>query len=462
MRTWNVRQWVVPTLFIVETLLPSSATAASAVRNERDWFGAISDRLGRRDGAKAAKLIEGEPIEVWSTAAMDAMAVDHTPVAPNETRVFGEQVGPARSARAMAIVHIAMFEAMNAIDRKYQSYTGTSAITTHTRVDMRAAVAQAAYDALVFLYPSQQPRFKSQLETYLGTSARKSATLRGIDLGHTCASSIIAMRTNDGSNHPEPLIGVDYHPGTDPGDWQQDPIGQSPIALGAFWSKVKPFTLSSASQFRVPPPPSLSSAAYAASFAEVAALGGDGAPGGTTTTRSAEQTFIGKFWGYDGTPGLGTPPRLYNQIALTIAKQRGTTGIEMARLMALINVAMVDTGIATWESKYTYAFWRPITAIRGAQLDDNMATVADPDFIPLGSPASNSNGPNFTPPFPAYPSGHAAFGGALFQTLRAFYGTDQIPFTVVSDEFNGVTLDVDRNSADLGRLDPLVDAGLGR
>ncbi len=449
MHTWNVGQWILSAVFVFEAVFPAPAAAASAVRGERDWFGAVADRLGRRDGAKAAKLVEGEPIEVWSTAAMDAMAVDHTPVAPNEIRVFGEQVGPARSARAMAIVHIAMFEAMNAIDKKYRSYTGISPIAKHTRIDTRAAVAQAAYDTLGFLYPSQQPRFKSQLDAYLGVSIRKNATLRAIDLGHACAASIIGLRTNDGSNHAEPIIGIDYQTGTDPGDWQQDPISQSPIALGAFWSQVKPFTLSSASQFRVPAPPSLSSRAYATAFAEVSALGGLGVPAGTTT-RSAEQTLIGKFWGYDGTPGLGTPPRLYNQIALIIAQQKGTTGIELARLMALVNVAMADTGIAAWESKYAYTFWRPITAIRDALLDGNDATVAELDFIPLGAPASNTNGPNFTPPFPAYPSGHAAFGGAVFQTLRAFYGTDQIPFTVVSDEFNGVTLDVD------GTIRPLV------
>ncbi len=126
-----------------------------------------------------------------------------------------------------------------------------------------------------------------------------------------------------------------------------------------------------------------------------------------------------------------------------IAEQRKTGPMELARLLALTNVAMADAGIAIWESKYHYEFWRPVTGIR--EPDGNRSTPEDPTYSPLGAPASNLNGPNFTPPFPAYPSGHAGFGGALFQILRHFYGTDRIPFTFVSDEFNGETRDNDGN-----------------
>ena len=147
----------------------------------------------------------------------------------------------------------------------------------------------------------------------------------------------------------------------------------------------------------------------------------------------------GIYWAYDGTPSLCAPPRLYNQIAMHIAAQRKTGAMELARLLALINVAMADAGIAIWESKYHYEFWRPVTGIR--EPDGNPRTATEPTYSPLGAPASNLAGPNFTPPFPAYPSGHAGFGGALFQTLRDFYGTDRIPFTFVSDEFNGATRD---------------------
>ena len=175
------------------------------------------------------------------------------------------------------------------------------------------------------------------------------------------------------------------------------------------------------------------------------ALGGDGVA--TPTERTAEQTEIGIYWAYDGTPSLCAPPRLYNQIAVQIADQMGTGAVELARLLALVNMAMADAGIAIWESKYHYEFWRPVTGIREADAgtgptgagDGNPRHLGDPTFSPLGAPASNLTGPNFTPPFPAYPSGHAGFGGALFQTLRNFYGTDDIAFTFVSDEFNGVT-----------------------
>ena len=163
----------------------------------------------------------------------------------------------------------------------------------------------------------------------------------------------------------------------------------------------------------------------------------------TPTNRTAEQTEIGIYWGYDGTPGLGTPPRLYNQIAMQIAEQKGSDVVELARLLALVNVAMAEAGLVCWEAKYRYKYWRPITGIREADGDGNPATVGDLNFTPLGAPCSNCpiEAPNFTPPFPAYTSGHATFGAALFETLRKFYRTDRIAFTFVSDEFNGVTRD---------------------
>ena len=163
------------------------------------------------------------------------------------------------------------------------------------------------------------------------------------------------------------------------------------------------------------------------------------------TERTDEQTSIGIFWAYDGTPSLCAPPRLYNQILLTIADQMQTDFLDLTRLLAIANVAMADAGIAIWESKYFYQVWRPVTGIREAdrgsgptgQGDGNRATIGDPTFSPLGAPASNLTGPDFTPPFPAYPSGHAGFGGALFEVLRQFYGRDDIAFTFTSDEFNG-------------------------
>jgi hypothetical protein len=151
--------------------------------------------------------------------------------------------------------------------------------------------------------------------------------------------------------------------------------------------------------------------------------------------------MIAIFWGYDGTIGLGTPPVRYNEIARAIAVQEHNTEVQNARLFALVNTAMADTAIAVWETKYGDDFWRPVTAIRDANSNGNPQTVAEPTWTPLGAPNDNGGGTNFTPAFPAYPSGHAGFGGALFRILADFYGTDHVRFTIGSDEFNGHTVD---------------------
>ena len=410
----------------------------------RDAYGprfhgrAGSGRSRRQPGARSW-------VHHWNSIAIDASGLDHTPVAPGEQRVFGENLGPGRSSRAMAIVHIAIFDAVNAIAGGFQSYTGLTPARDGT--SMRAAIAQAAHDTLAALYPSQRVSFDDQLEEDIGRIPDRTARARGIALGQEAAAAILVQRTGDGSQRPEPRIGVDFFTGTEPGQWRQDPISQMPLALGAYWGQVIPFVLTSGAQFRVPPPPALGSAPYAVAYDEAKRVGGDGIV--TPTERTGEQTDIGIYWAYDGTPTLCAPPRLYNQIAVHIADQRGSDLVALARLLALVNVAMADAGIAIWESKYHYDFWRPITGIRESDPgtgptgkgDGNDATLGDPSFTPLGAPASNLDGPNFTPPFPAYPSGHAGFGGAIFQILRRFYRTDRIAFTFVSDEFNGVTED---------------------
>src|SRR5205814_7090322 len=211
---------------------------------------------------------------------------------------------------------------------------------------------------------------------------------------------------------PELHLRVDYSISNLPGHWRQDPISLIPIALGSHWGGCKPFVVKSTSQFEPPPPPALTSAAYTAAYNEAKNFGGDGI--NTPPQRTAEQTFIGTFWAYDATPSLCAPPRLYNQLAVQIADQRSFTAIQFARLLALVNVAMGDAAMTIWESKYHYDFWRPIAGIRESDPgtgpthrgEGNPDTIGDRRFTPLGAPASNLTGPNFTPPFPAYPSGH--------------------------------------------------------
>ena len=383
----------------------------------------------------------------WNQIAIDASGLDHTPVPPGDPRIFGEQLGPGRASRAMAIVHIAMFDALNAVDHRFNSYTNVQSY--HRPISQAAAIAQAAHDTLVALYPSQANAFHARLAEDLAPIRNANQRANGVDLGQRVAAAILAMRAGDGSQIPEPRVGIEYFTSDQPGHWRQDPISLIPLALGAHWSECNPFVMQDTHQFRCPPPPAMTSPEYTAGYNEVKSLGGDGI--NTPTDRTPEQTFIGVFWGYDGTPSLCAPPRLYNQITVQIADARQPTlqPVELARLLALVNVAMADAGMCSWESKYNFDLWRPITGIREADPgtgptglgDGNPDTHGDTNFHPLGAPASNLQGPNFTPPFPAYPSGHATFGGAIFQTLRRFYGTDQIGFTFVSDEFNGVTRD---------------------
>jgi hypothetical protein len=434
--------------------LPARVHAQDAAFGVEALFGPDFERREQNPDRPIRARRSVDVVRRWNQIAIDASGLDHTPVSPGEDRVYGEQLGPGRSSRAMAIVHIAIFDAVNAIVGGYESYTGLT--RTRRRTSLEAAVAQAAHDTLEALFPSQAEAFDELLGEELRRIRDRKARSRGITVGRQAAERILARVEGDGSDHAEPRIGIDFFPSDVPGYWRPDPISQSPIALGAQWGGVRPFVLQSGSQFRLPPPPSITSEEYAVAHAEVKVLGGDGV--GTPTSRTAEQALIGTYWAYDGTPSLCAPPRLYNQIAVTIADRQRTPAVELARLLALVNVAMADTGIAAWDSKYHYQYWRPVVGIRETEPgtgptgagDGNDATIGDPAYSPLGAPASNLSGPNFTPPFPAYPSGHAAFGGALFQTLRHFYGTDSIAFTFVSDELNGETRDNE------GEIRPLV------
>jgi len=439
---------VAATMF-VSSFAMASQPAVSGIAAARG-VGYTSQQVAAPEALVAAiPLNAKERLLFWNKVAIDATGLDHTPLVAGETRVFGEQFGPHRSSRAMAIIHIAMYDAVNTIIGGYKPFSATFTTPAGTSVD--AAIAQAAHDALVGMYPSQKPALDAKLATDLSYifTVLPSQKANGIHLGKVTAAAILALRANDGANkRPEPVIGVDYFTGTGPGAWTQDPVSQVPLALGAWWGEdVKPFVNASASQFRLPVPPALTSAVNTAAFNQVQVLGGDGVA--TPTIRTADQTIIGTFWAYDAAPSLCAPPRLYNQVVTQIAAQRGTTNVaDLARLLALTNTAMADGALTAWDSKFFYKRWRPIG---GQRIDDgNPNTITDPTFSPLGSPSSNLTGPNFTPPFPAYPSGHATIGGALFQSLRNFYGTDTMNFTLGSDEYNGITKD------NTGKVRPVV------
>jgi membrane-associated phospholipid phosphatase len=391
---------------------------------------------------------------VWNQIALETTAIDHVPPPENasedDRRKRLLQPGPHRSSRAMAIVHVAMFEAVNAVQpRRFSSLTGLASVTAPTSANV--AVATAAHRSLVALFPGQKPELDALLAADLANVFDSdSEQAAGKTLGESAAATILALREADGSKHEEPQVGLGYPATSEAGKWQPDPIGGLTVALGAHWHGVKPFALVKADQFRPSPPPTLTDETYSRAFKEVKRLGGDGVK--SATERRDFETFQGIFWAYDGTPALCAPPRLYNQVVRTVLLDRAEKhrpkpisveelGVQdVARLFALVNLGMADAAISAWEAKYHYRFWRPVTGIRAAATDSNSETQPDLLWTPLGAPASNAPGPNFTPPFPAYPSGHAVFGGTIFQVMRKYW-KDNTQFVFRSDEFNGSNRD---------------------
>jgi len=393
--------------------------------------------------------------------AIDTAGLDHTPVDADENaadrmfpgRVFGHQLGPCRSARALAIVHLAAAEAYAAAVHAAPVY-----LPAHTFAvaggggggHAPSAVVEAVRVALSALYPSHAHRIAAQL-----AEPRAPAAARGRATGRAAALAVLANRSNDGAEqHAEIEYGsAEYHAAfpraASPHDWTPDPTDTNALALGARWAaRVRPFVLRSAAQFRPQPPPATASRAYAMAYDEAVALGG-----ANVTVRDAERERVGVFWAYDGTPSLCAPPRLYNQLAQRLVHDAWyVRGAAYLRVLAALNVVLADAALAAWEAKYHYRVWRPVVGIRRGDEDDNAATVGDAYFVPLGAPKSNTRVRRgerlgFTPPFPAYPSGHAVFGAAAAQLLRHVHGggadADTLPggFAFVSDEFNGVTRD---------------------
>jgi hypothetical protein len=384
-------------------------------------------------------MLSADPVLFWNGVALNAAVVDHGIGAP------GMQFGPTRTSRAFAIVQGAVYDAVNSIEPLYTPYF--SQVTPNPDASLDAAVAGAAYTTLVSLYPYQQPYFNSQLVIALQGIPTPSAT-DGMAVGMTVAENILMARANDGSQIDAAGQPVNYVYGQQPGQWRADPLHPNATPLTPDWGKVTPFVVQSATQFGAPPPPPITSLAYALAYEQVKALGSV-----DSEVRTDNETNIGFFWGYDAQPGLCAPVRFYNQIAEDVAQKMGNTVVQNARFFALINFAMADAGITCWNDKYTDAFWRPVTGIRendpgtGPSLlgsgNPFLLGQGDPTWTPLGAPADNHNGTNFTPPFPSYTSGHATFGGATFKVMEDFYHTDVIPggIKIISDEFNTVTVD---------------------
>jgi len=378
----------------------------------------------------------GDIILVWNQVMLDANA--------NDSRLLlQDQGGPTRTSRAFAIVSVAMFDALNSISHRHEPYL--TELNGFNNADVTAAVSTAARDTLLALYPQQSRLFTAAYSSAMSGVPTGTPRSRGITLGRRVASAILAERSNDNSNSSQP-----YNFSLLPGYHQPDPLHPNQGVHAPKWGTVDPFVISNVHSHLSPPPPALDSFEYAVAYQQLLNFGGDGID--YPTLRSPRETVTGIFWAYDGTPGLGTPPRLYNQIVRTIAIQKRNTVEKNARLFALVNLAMADAGIQCWYTKYYYELWRPVVGIRYGDYDTNEFTIGDPDWIPLGAPATNGagDGVNFTPPFPAYGSGHSTFGAAAFTVTSRFYGTGDIRFRFTSDEYNGI------NRGSDGKVRPVV------
>ncbi len=348
----------------------------------------------------AALPVTGSPVAAWNEQALDAIRATATP--------------PPRASRALAILHAAIHDAHNGITRDYRQYL-VKENRPNANTSTTAAVAAAAHDVLVNLFPSRATQFADEQAAQLGPIPIGSSRTRGIAWGQTVAAALLAARANDGS-----AAVVTYIPGTGPGFWRPTPPAFAPALLPQ-WGDLAPFGVRPIETFVPKAPPALHTAKYAAEVAEVQAIGSS-----TSTTRTADQTQIARFWANGA--GTATPPGHWNQIARIIVAQANLTVGEEARLLALLNMAMADAAVVSWKAKYDYNYWRPVAAIREADTDGNPLTIADPTWTPL----------LVTPPFPEYTSGHSTFSGAAAAVLKGFFGTDDIAFTAESDDVPGI------------------------
>ncbi|MFN2444000.1 MAG: vanadium-dependent haloperoxidase [Vicinamibacterales bacterium] len=314
--------------------------------------------------------------------------------------------------RPFAMVHVAMFDALNSIDYLYTPYaTRADAAPTASRA---AAAAQAAHDVLAALYPNQRPIFAAALTATLARVGGEPAR-EGARVGAAAAQAILDLRNTDGWNRvPPPYLLPNL-----PGYWQPVPPQNTPAAL-THYPDVQSFVIGHARQFLVEPPPALTSDRYAADFNEAKSLGAV-----TSTTRTADQTMVARLWAAIGTTTPVTG--VYSNLVRDLARSHGLSGLETARLYALVNIAVHDALLISFTGKYLYGLWRPTTAIRAADRDGNPATEADPTWSALIP----------TPAYPTYPGNMSCIGASAARVLERFFGRDDIAFTVTWAQAEG-------------------------
>jgi membrane-associated phospholipid phosphatase len=335
----------------------------------------------------------------WNAAALDAVRAART--------------SPPAASRALAILHISIYDSVNGISRRHEPFRVPSA--ARASASPEAAASAAAHRVLVTLFPDRADEFDALFESTLSTLRDGPPRASGVAWGQFVADEVLAWRADDGADATVPPPS-----GSGPGVWVPTPPGLAAFLLPN-WAVVAPFGMTSCDQFRPAGPPPLASATWAENYNEVKALGA-----AAGSSRTAEQTEIALFWADGG--GTETPPGHWNHIARDVVALTGATLEENARLFALLNIAMADAAISAWDAKYVYNFWRPVTAIRAGQTDGNSATVPDATWSSFIA----------TPPFPDYVSGHSTFSAAAATVLAWFYGTDDIGFITGSDALPGV------------------------
>jgi hypothetical protein len=318
----------------------------------------------------------------------------------------GTTFPPPTAARTIAILHVAMFDAVNSIEPHYKPYKVQLSASPNTSKD--AAAAAAAGAVLIKLVPDAASDVQSAVANYLATLPEGDAKSEGIKLGQEVAAQILEARSNDGALAPD-----DYRPKTKPGIYIP-----TPITVGSQFPNVTPFALTSPSQFRPKPPPSLKSEQWARDYNEIKDVGER-----NSTKRTARQTEDARFW-------LLVGPRASQPLPRQVAIARNMNVLDSARFMALVSIATMDAVIAVFDAKYKYEFWRPITAIRNGDTDGNPATERLATWQPIDT----------TPMHPEYPCAHCIVSSAVATVIKAMLGTDEIPEVALTSPFApGVT-----------------------
>ena len=367
----------------------------------------VRDDLGRHSN-KTLEVRRGNTIQDWNASALDIVR-QWTTISndPYQGRIVTAQ--PPLVARNLAMIHAAMFDAANAVAGKYDGYRVD--LPPQVNASANAAAAAAAFEVAKSLYSAvdEIAVWQASLDETLAQVPDGTAKTLGIELGRSVGKAILADRVNDGAK-----ASPTYFPTTEAGKWRRTFPDFLPPLL-AQWPKVRPFALASGNEFRPAPPPAIGSPEYATAVDEAMRLGGF-----QSSQRTPEQTEIALFWADGG--GTATPPGHWNRIATDVTLNQRTGLLETARTFALLNIAMADAGIASWDAKYHYDLWRPIDAIRQADQDGNSGTLGDSSWIPLLK----------TPPFSAYTSGHSTFSGAASTVLTSLFG-NSIAFDSQSD-----------------------------